>query len=471
MSPNAVIAESEAKEITGKCRIRASPGGYVNVLFFLTFAAGFLAYLQLNLTSLGLLVAAWTIIPILLWFDRIEFDGKNLRRTGAAARLLRLAGHSARLKIADIETVETNSLRALRSGGQVYYRYRCEIYGDGQSFVFATGGKAFRQMVKHLFPLIHHEKLDQRSCELRDFLVEPNFLKSKIKNLKLPSSDVVENVLPKLRRAKRRTEKQIEARLETIAETHADVEQQSRELQQVANELRIAGNLAQAVEAFRRALVKQPENPGLLRDFARGLHSYAGATRSKTLLRRSVAALRLAARRAGTDSDLLVRIGENYLNIGNFKAAAKAFRQALEFDAENFRAECGLAEIGLQDGKVAHVVHHYQSAARAAEDAAAKKWARGEAEYFALLNQNADYMETEVARINWASNAAHARQIGWRLTFAGLVCILAGSFASESLVSIGWSISATTLFVWAISGAAETVLAERFPLIEDEEDD
>ena len=469
MSPNAVTAESEATEIARKCRVRASPGGYINVLFFLTFAAGFLAYLELNLTSLMLFVAAWTIIPVLLWFDRIEFDGKSLRRTGAAARLLRLAGQSARLKIADIETVETNSLRALRNGGQVYYRYRCEIYGDGQSFVFATGGKAFRQMIKHLFPLIGTEKLDQRSCELRDFLIEPDYLKSKIKNLKLPSSDVVENVLPKLRRAKRRTEKQIETPLEAAAESDRDAEQQSRELQQIANELRIHGNLAQAVEAFRRALVKQPKNPGLLRDFARALHSYAGATRSKTLLRRSVAALRLAAQRAGTDSALLVRIGENYLNIGNFKAASKAFRQALEFDSESFRAECGLAEIGLQDGKVAHVVHHYQSAARAAPDAAAKNWARGEAEYFDLLNRDAEYMETEVSRINWASSAARAKQVCWRLTFAGLVCILIGSFTSEPLVSIGWSISAATLLIWAVSGTAEAILTERFPLIEDED--
>lgn len=468
MSPNAVTAESEANEIFRKCRVRVSPGSYVNSLFFLTFIAGLLAHLQLDLMSVLLLAAAWTIIPVLLWFDRIEFDGKSLRRTGAAARLLRLAGHSARLKITDIETVETNSLRALRSGGQVYYRYRCEIYGDGQSFVFATGGKAFRQMIKQLFPLIQPEKLDQRSGELRDFLVEPDYLKSKIKNLKLPSSDVVENVLPKLRRAKRRTAQQIS--LDAIAETDADAAQQSRELQQIANELRIAGNLAQAVEAFRRALVKQPKNPCLLRDFARGLHSYAGATRSKTLLRRSIAALRLAARRAGTDAVLLAKIGENYLNIGNFKAAAKAFRQALEFDPESFRAECGLAEIGLQDGKVAHVVHHYQAAARAASDVAAKRWARGEAEYFALLNQNADYMETEVARINWASSAARARQICWRLAFAGLVCILAGSFVSESLIAIGWAISAATLLIWAISGAAETILAERFPLIEDEEE-
>lgn len=456
VSANALAAD----HIAEKCRVRVSPGGYFSILFFLTFAAGFLNYLSYVWSALFLVSAAWTIIPALLWFDRIEFDGKSLTRTGLIAFFGRLLSSSPRrLKLTDIERVETQSLWTLKSGGHVYFRYSTEVSGGGLSFVFASGGKNYRQMVRCLFPLVPEEKLDSLSLELRDYLAQPDALERKTVELKLPSADVLDNTLPKLKRSGLLRE----ARQNIADPETADENNQNRavELRQAANELRIAGNLAQAIEAFRRALLWQPENAGLLHEFARGLYTYASATKSQTWARRSNAALRLAAKRGENDAKLLTKIGESFLQFGNAERAAKAFRLALDIQADNFHAECGLAEAGLQDGKLAHVVHHYQAAARSAEDAATKRWAQTEAEYFSLLNTDEDYMDAEISRINWLNSFSRGRRACWRLTFIGLLIILIGSFVDENLMTLGWAMTAATSLIWAFFALAEKFLTSR----------
>jgi tetratricopeptide (TPR) repeat protein len=450
-----------AEQSAARSRVRVSPGGYFSVLFFATFAAGFVNYLGYSWQAVILAVLAWTVVPALLWFDRIEFDGKYLTRTGFAAVLRRVFGlQPLRLKVAEIEHIESQSLWTLKSGGRVYFRYSTEISGNNLSFVFASGGKSYRQMIQRLFPLVAEEKLDVLSAELRDYLIASGEIERKTAALKLPSADVLDNTLPKLKR----TNLIREAR-QNAAET--DEPSKAVELRQAANELRIAGNLSQAIEAFRRALLWQPENAGLLHDFARGLYTYANAAKSVEWLRRSRAALRLAARRGDADADLMTRIGESFLQVGNVERAAKAFRRALELQADNFRAECGLAEIGLQDGKLAHVVHHYQAAGRAAEDAAAKRWAQTEADYFSLLSNNEDYMDAEISRINWLTSTSRARRACWRLTFVGLLIILLGSLFNEDFAAVGWALSAGATMIWAVLSIAEKVLNNRSSLVED----
>ncbi|MEP6923079.1 MAG: hypothetical protein ABI954_01330 [Pyrinomonadaceae bacterium] len=449
-----------ANKIIGKCSVRVSPSGYFSALFLLTFTAGFLNHLGFVWSGLIAASVAWAIIPMLFWFDRVEFDGKNLTRKGAMA-LVRGVFNSTphRLKIADIEHVETQSLWSLKNGGRVYYRYQSEVSGGGMTFSFASGGKSYRQMVKTLFSLVPEEKLDARSIELRDFLVEPKELERKIKKLKLPSSDILDSTLPKLKRSTfRRDSLKILYQIEETAEVSS---YKAVELRQAANELRVAGNLSQAIEAFRRALLWQPENAWLLYEFARGLFSYANAAKNAAWSRRAAAALRLAAKRGKQDAALLTRIGESYFQSGNFDLAAKVFRQTLQIQEENFRAECGLGEIGLQDGKIAHVVYHFQAAVRSAGDSATRRWAQTEAEYFSLLNDNLDYMETEVSRISWLGSVSRGKRICLRLTFINLPVILAGTFADETIAALGWAMTAATASAWAFLTFAESFLDSR----------
>lgn len=463
-----ISSSSNAAAVTGeqtaaKCRVRVSPGGYFGVLFLLSLAAGFLDYLGYSWSAIIVLAVAWAVIPAILIFDYIEFDGKYLTRTGLVAALYRLFNSPQRLKLADIEQIETQSLWTLKSGGRVYFRYNTEVTGNGLNFIFASGGKSYRRMVQRLFPLVAAEKLDALSVELRDYLVAANRIGEKTVALKLPSADILDSTLPKLKRS---------GIIRETRQNFADAEEagernKAAELWQAANELRIAGNLSQSVEAFRRALLWQPENAALLHDFARGLYTYANAAKSPAWLRRSRAALRLAAQRSETDAVLLTRIGESFLQFGNFERAAKAFRRALEIQTDNFRAECGLAEIGLQDGKLAHVVHHYQAAVRAAEEPAAKRWARAEAEYFSLLNNNEEYMDAEITRINWLNSASRGRRVCWRLIFAGVSAILLGSLFSNELAAIGWALTIVASTGWGGLTLVEKFLASRSTVIEE----
>jgi tetratricopeptide (TPR) repeat protein len=458
------VAEG-AQRAAEKCSVRAAANTYVAALFFLGFLVGFVNFLGFPVTALILLVAVWIFLPLLFWFDRVEFDGKVLVRRGAAAFIYKLLNAPARLKIADIEQIETHSVWTVQSGGRVYYRYNTVVAGGDTGFVIASGGKNYRQMVRRLFAVVPEEKLDARSIELRDFLAEPNALEQKIADLKLPSSEVLDETLPRLRRARKRREAATKI---VLPAEESEATNKFLELRQAANELRVAGNLSQSLEAFRRALLIQPENGWLIYEFARALHAYAAAARNTDWLRRAAAALRLAARKSARDAQLLARIGESYLQIGSSAESSKMFRRSLELETENFRAECGLAEIGLQDGKIAHVVHHFQSAVAAAKDAATERWAQAEAEYFSLLNADADYLETEIARINWLNNANYGRRICLRLTLVGLPMALVGTFLSQQLTALGWAISAVAVAGWAILSVVERILDARFPPSEEE---
>ena len=178
------------------CSVRVSPGSYFAALFLFTFISGFLIYLQFDLSGGLLFCGAWLVLPVLAWFDRIVFDGKKVYRTGIIPMVWGWFNRQARqLKISDIERVETQALRAIRRGGEVFYRYRSQIQGKGTSFVTASGGVGYRSLVHLLFPLLAEDKLDSRSLELRDYLIDPKQINRRTEDMRLPSTEVLENSL------------------------------------------------------------------------------------------------------------------------------------------------------------------------------------------------------------------------------------------------------------------------------------
>ncbi|MDQ4123452.1 MAG: hypothetical protein M3209_18610 [Acidobacteriota bacterium] len=460
-------AESDAGRAFRIEQVRVSPGAYFAAVFFFSLLAGFLSYFELNTLSLVLLTASWLVFPLLAWFDRVTFDGETLRRTGILPRFVsRIFGQQLKLKISDVEQVETQAVRALQTGGRVFYRYRTEVRGDGLIFAFASGGKSFRRMVRRLFPLVLEDKLDARSLELRDFLTDPKETETRVEALQIPSSETAENALKIVRKNDRM--RRIKRDLWQRENRQTEAVSQVRQLRQVANELRLSGNLAQSLEAFRRALFVRPNDGWLLLEFARALHSYASASRQAKLMRRAFAALRLAAHISSDNAKLLARIGESYFQFGETKQAEKTFRRVLELDAENFRAYCGLAETALNEGKLAHVVHHYQAAARTAHDEAGKTWARNEADYFSLLNNDEDYMEAEFTRISWLHNAEYGSRVCLRMTILGLGIVLFGVLFDDAITQLGLAIAAGTAFFWLILSLAGKLLQSRCKLDDEE---
>ncbi|MDT5059819.1 MAG: hypothetical protein QOH63_278 [Acidobacteriota bacterium] len=425
--------------------VRVSPGGYLAAACVFTFVATLLLRVQYDLASLIMIALAWIITPALAFTDRISFDGQVLTRRGLVPLLFRfIRGRNLRLDIDEIERVETSAVRTLRRSGRVRYRYRSEIFGKGYSFVFSSGGNAYRQMVRTLFPLLGYDKVDARSSELRDYLTDSRTLRANLQLLRIASPEVLEGATDDL---DHNAKKERHGRAEGVEPSTIDVER-GRLLRLAANELRAAGRLRESAEAFRRAFLVIPRDGWLLYEFARYLRSQAAAARDARLMGRSRACLRLAARRAGDDAPLLSRIGESFYEYGELAHASRAFQRALEHNPRAFRAEIGLAEVALRNGKLAHVVHRYDAAARIAPDEALARYARRESDYYARLNSDDDYLAAELRRIGWLQNLQRARRLAARMMLASIMLALVGPSFDDAIESVGWSLASSSLIAW-----------------------
>ncbi len=440
--------------------IRVSPNGYLVALFLAAFFSALLFYLQYDFWGILLFGLSWLIFPFLLWSDRITFDGKRLTRTGfLPGAWANLNNSRFRLKISDIEQVETHALRALKRGGNVFYRYRTSVKGKGLEFVFASGGEEYRRMIHAIFPLISENLLDNRSIELRDYLAEPKETLMKAEFARIPSAEVLENSFDKHLLKNQKIESTVEEA------------EKAEDLRVLANELRISGYLLQALEAFRRALVLNPKDGWTLFEFARCLHSFASSERNPKLQKKAFAALRLAEKRSIGDGELLSRLGETYFQFGDLQRAGKAFHKAIDSIEENFRSVRGLAEIALREGKIAHVIHHFASANRLAETKALRRWTRNETDYFTRLNSDEDYMDLEISRVNMLETLENSKTTALKIALFAFPAILIGVVLEETLLAnIGWAVSSIALLIWVGLITTRNMLAERIPLELVEED-
>jgi len=460
-------AASTGETTAPSVSIRVSPHGYFSALLLGTFASGFLFYIENDAAGVLLFGLSWILLPFFALNDRVVFDGKRLIRTGfIPAAWAWINTTRRRLRLTDIEHVESQSIRAMRRGGNVYYRYRTVFRGKGVSVAVASGGEDFRRMIQGILPKLPENVLDNRSIELRDHLADPKETQMRAEFARIPSADVLESSF----RSTTARSKQKRATT-TPTETHAE-EEHADDLRSLANELRVAGHLVQALEAFRRALLLRPRDARLIFEFARCLNSVAGMNRDSGLERRSIAALRLSGRRAGGDGDLLARLGEAFFEIGEWRRATKVFQDALERVGESFRTARGLAEIALRDGKIAHVIHHFSTANRLAETPSLRRWARGEAEYFSHLNSDEEYMELEIGRVNMLDTVENSKRTALRIAILGFPAVLVGVLTEDTTVAnIGWAVSTVALLIWTGLIITGRMLAQRIPyeLVESDE--
>jgi tetratricopeptide (TPR) repeat protein len=438
--------------------VRVSPGPYLAVGCVATFFAASLLRAEYDVLALLIVGFTWIVTPLLALTDRTVFDGISLRRQGLLASCLHLLfGYRKQLAVDDFETVETQAVRTLRRGGSVRYRYRTQINGKGKQFVIISGGRDYRKMVRELFPLIHENKLDSRTRDLRDYLNDPNFLERKAQLSHLASSDVLDDTEAQswLGRKKKRARQP-----EPTEATPEDIER-AHVLRRLGNELRVSGRLREAGEAFRRALNVRPHGPWLIYDFARVLRSQASAQSDARLLSRARAALRLASIRAKNDLVLLPLIGESFLECGDARQARTALQKVVELDSGNFKARVGLADIALREGKLAHVIHHYQEAARVSSEQALARYARSEGEYYLQLNNDDDYLAAELRRISWLQTVTRVRRVALRVTNFSVLVALIGGFIDPLAASLGWSLASSALIVWLVTVAGTKALFQR----------
>lgn len=442
-------------------KIRVSPNSYFIGLFLATFFTGFLIYMRFDVAAASLFVGSWISIPFLIWTDRITFDGVNLSRTGFLPKFWAWINHKkCRLKLDDIEQVETQALRAVKRGGSVFYRYRTSVRGANIQFVLASGGEEYRQMVHKFFPSLSENVLDNRSIELRDYLNEPVLTSSRVREEKIPSTEVLETSINEFQMDDKRFRI-----IRSATEISSKETEKADRLRILGNELRLSGNLLQALEAFRRALVINPKSGWLLFEFARCLHSFAGSEKNPKLERKALATLRLAERHAAEDQELLSRLGESYFQYGDWKRARHAFQKAIDVAEESFRSVRGLAEIALREGKIAHVIHHFATANRLAETPALRRWTQSEAEYFSRLNDDDDYMEMEVSRVNLLDSLERGKRTSLKIALFGLPWIIIGLILGQDLVvNLGWAVSTVSLLIWVGMIMSRNILSVRIPV-------
>ena len=211
----------------------------------------------------------------------------------------------------------------------------------------------------------------------------------------------------------------------------------------------MAGCLKQSAEAFRRSLLIAPQNGRMIYEYGRLLKSQASAFGNARLLGRACAALKLASMRAPNEARLLERIGESFLEYCDPARASKIFRRALEMDENSYRAQVGLAEVALSEGKLAHVIHHYNDAVRIAPDKAAARLARREADYYSRLNTDEDYLAAELRRMNWLEGTGRIQRVTARLSFAALLIALIGSSVDQVVASLAWALASSSVIAWS----------------------
>ena len=367
----------------------------------------------LALVCLGLLA------PVILAaaFDRVEFDGELIRHRGPLAFLLtHLFRMRHALAISDIETITTETLRLRIGRGDARVTYHTRISGPQVELLVRSHRSAYVPFVKALFRAASSQKLDPRSLELLEYLETGAGLKGE----SLTTSDLDRMSVQRLRRR--------------------------------GNSLRLAGRLAQASSYFRVAYEKEPRNPGLLYEMSGFYYSSAGREDPR-LLQRSNACLRLASRLAGSEPALLERIGEAFFERLDNRRATDCFRRALDLDPARFRANVGLAEIALRDGKLAHVAHFY-NAATASNDAALVRLAGREAQYYERLRSDDDFLEAELLRIRVSNQIRWAKRLSAVAFFCSwLTAGIVGRFFSLA-EDFGWAMMAVSGLLWCGAGLA-----------------
>lgn len=448
-------AVSHAADLSDPISVRVSPHSYFTALFLGTFFSGLLFYLELDLPAAVLLATSWFIVPMLAWRDRVSFDGRSLRRTGIVPRLWTwFNGGRRRLKVNDIEQVETQSIRALKRGGSIHYRYRTVFRGKGMYLTITSGGEEYRRMIRAILPRLADDSLDVRSLELRDFLNDPKDVLAKVDTSQIPSAEALEGTVRKM----------FATRSERLLHTATPDIKKADELRRLANELRVSGYLTQALELFRRAINIGGANGRLWFEFGRCLHAFASSRKDERLTRKALVALRLSERRLAEDGDMLSRLAEFYFSLGEWRRAGIVFGRVVDRVGENFRSARGLAEIALRDGKIAYVIHHFATANRVAGTPSLRRWTRGEADYFSHLNSDDEYMEMEIARVNLLDTLERSKRTALNVAFLAFPAIAIGAIFDDELVTnIGWAVSTISLVIWAGLIVTANMLARRIP--------
>lgn len=436
--------------------VRSSINSYLTASLLSTYFSAFFFYIGYVPAAIIAFVVGWLAVPAMYLTDTVSFDGRVISRNGLLPTWWsRFSRTRRRLRLTDIDLVEATAIRSVRRGSSVVYRYRLTFRGRGTAITVVSGRGAFREFVQAVLSRCGDEVLDIRSTELREFLSEPKEILMKAEFARIPSSDLIESTYLSTTRRRSRT---------YVNRENAAEDETSEELLTLGNELRISGRLARGFETILRSVKMRPHFAAGVFDLGKCLYSISAAVKDRKLERRALAAIRLASYRGASDRELITRIGEYYTQIGQWERADALFQRIADELSGTFRSEKVRAEIALRKGKIAHVIHHYLTAERLATTAPQRRWAKGESDYFANLQSDEDYMQTEVARVSSLENSARAMSTTLRLALFALPLIVTGLIFDEPLVAnVGWAVCTVSLTIWSTLSIVSRLLGRRIP--------
>ena len=308
-------------------------------------------------------------------------------------------------------------------------------------------------MVTAILPLLPEDILDRQSIDLKNYLGDPSEVLAIAKGAGIPASDVLENSFLIKRSSRRPTDVLSKGATDSVEEWRT-----------IANQLKVSGRLLQSLEAFRRALLVSPKDGWLLLEAARCLQSFASIRRDDKLDRRAAALLRLSERQARADADLLTELAESYCKFGDWRRAAKLFHRSIDLCGGTARTLRGLAEVALHEGKIAHVIHNFSAAGRVVESVSQRRWMNSEVEYFSRLNDDEEYLEIELARLDLLETIQGVRSSAVRIMLFGFVVIAGGlAFEVNTVANLGWAVSGLAIAVLCGTALIRKIVSQRLP--------
>jgi hypothetical protein len=110
------------------------------------------------------------------------------------------------------------------------------------------------------------------------------------------------------------------------------------------------------------------------------------------------------------------------------------------------------------------VIHNFSAAERLAATTSLRRWTKTEVEYFSHLNEDEEYMELEISRVNLLDTLERTKRSSFRVSILGYVAIGFGlALGDDLLANIGWAISGISLVVWIVAISMSRMLSPRIP--------
>lgn len=375
------------------------------------------------------LAAAFFLVVINSFSDRIVFDGERIYRRNLWTWLSSFCGLKHEIAINKIDTITSYPVKARHSEAQ----YRTMICGAGFKWTISSERQPYRKFIKSLLSSVSTHQLDPLSSELLNYWCE-----------KHPSHLFGDSDKQKVLRWRK-----------------------------LANSLSLEGNLDTSSQYFKLAYEKDPNNAHLIYEMARFIRRSIAIERksanSQQILRaieRAESYLKLAGRIACKEKNaaLLERIGETFFELQQPVLARQYFEMVTQFELERPRTNIGLAGMALQQGQVAKAVYHYSAAARGAREANVEsltELAGRKADYYSRLTGDDQFLQSEASRQCVLNQLKWGRRVALAL-FCGAWFMQLSSFQITNTVQIlSREISATALVMWIITSTATYLFSQR----------